>query len=148
MPVNSNTGFLCDVNLLVAFVIDAHEHSASATAWLDTIQRRQAIHVCRVSQLGFLRLITSPRIFADRALKPVDAWIAYDMMMRDDRFAFIEEPKALRSSFREFSDSLQKGAMIGTDVYLAAFAHAADLQIATFDSGFRRFAGLSVHQLH
>lgn len=138
---------MCDVNLLVALVVAEHGHSPVAVSWLETVRRRRAVHVCRISHLGFLRLITSPRIFADRALKPTDAWIAFDMMMRDDRFTFTEEPTGLDSSFRELSDSLQPGASLGTDVYLAAFAHAANLEIVTFDTGFRRFPELSVQEL-
>ncbi len=146
MP-NGEADYLCDVNVMVALVHDAHEHSEAANRWLATTRHRGAVRICRISQLGFLRLITSQRIFARYALTPVEAWHAYDSMMGDDRLAYLEEPKGVETILRELSATLQSGASIGTDVYLAAFARAAKLAIVSFDSGFRRFPGLSLRLL-
>lgn len=135
---------LVDVNVLVALVHDAHEHSAAANRWLETTQHRGAVKICRITQLGFLRLIISQRIFARYALTPVEAWRAYDSMMRDDRFAYLEEPNGVDTNLRAISTDLQRGAAIGTDIYLAALAAASKLTIVSFDAGFRRFPNLSV----
>ncbi len=144
---DADRGSLCDVNVLVALVHDAHEHSRAANRWLGRVRRRGSILVCRVSQLGFLRLITSARIFGKHALAPHEAWAAYDTMVCDDRFAEIEEPDGLSTSWRELCATLQPGAVAGTDVYLAAFALVAKLEIVTLDRGFRRFSDLDVRLL-
>lgn len=146
MP-DADRGSLCDVNVLVALVHDAHEHSRAANRWLDGVRRRSSIFVCRVGQLGFLRLLTSARIFDKYALAPHEAWAVYDEMVRDDRFAEIEEPEELKTKWRELCADLQPGSVAGTDVYLAAFALAADLELVTLDRGFRRFQGLQVRLL-
>lgn len=144
---DADRGSLCDVNVLVALVHDAHEHSRAANRWLGRVRRRSSILVCRVSQLGFLRLITSARIFGKHALALHEAWAAYDTMVCDDRFAEIEEPDGLNTSWRELCATLQPGAVAGTDVYLAAFALVAELEIVTLDRGFRRFSELNVRLL-
>lgn len=138
---------LCDVNVLVSLVHDAHEHSPVANAWLASIDRRRCVHVCRITQLGFLRLITSRRIFASYALQPGRAWAAFETLMSDERFAYSEEPKGLEPVFRELSASLQPGASVGTDVYLAAFAQTGRLELVSFDTGFRRFPDLRLRVL-
>lgn len=146
MP-GADRGCLCDVNVLVALVHDAHEHSRAANRWLNGVRRRSSIFVCRVSQLGFLRVITSTRIFDRYALAPHEAWATYDEMVRDDRFAEVEEPEGMNSTWRALCERLQPGAVAGTDVYLAAFAIVADLELITLDRGFRRFPELNLRLL-
>ena len=138
---------LCDVNVIVALVHDAHEHSGIANDWLESISRRRQVRLCRVSQLGFLRVITSPRVFGRYALRAVEAWSAFDTLISDDRFSYTEEPKDTELVFRELAEALQPGAVVGTDVYLAAFARAGEFEIVTFDGGFRRFSGLRARVL-
>ena len=53
---------LCDVNFLVAMCHRAHQHHAKAKEWLDAGGGDAGLVLCRVSQLGMLRLLTNPAI--------------------------------------------------------------------------------------
>src|SRR4029077_3707732 len=51
---------LPDINVLVALSYGAHVHHAAALAWLDAVQKDGDIILCRLSQLGLLRLLNNP----------------------------------------------------------------------------------------
>jgi len=137
-------GSLCDVNVLLALVHERHAHSQRATRWIDTVTDRASVHVCRVSQLGLLRLLTSPRILGEEALNPREAWAVSDALLSDERFTLDNEPPELTDRWKELSFNLQPGATLNTDVYLAALARAAGQRLVTFDSGFHRFPRLEL----
>jgi uncharacterized protein len=52
---------LCDVNLLLALVTDRHAHHAAAVRWFDTLAAGDAV-VCRIAQMGLLRLLNNPAV--------------------------------------------------------------------------------------
>jgi predicted nucleic acid-binding protein len=51
---------LPDINVLLPLTYGAHVHHAAAVAWLDTVQEDGELVLCRVSQLGLLRLLNNP----------------------------------------------------------------------------------------
>ena len=52
---------LADVNFWLALEIDDHIHHAGAMGWLqDTPEEDLAF--CRITQIGFLRLLTNPHV--------------------------------------------------------------------------------------
>jgi uncharacterized protein len=140
-------GSLCDVNVLLALAHERHAHSRVAARWIESVGGRDAVLVCRVSQLGLLRLLTSPRILADEALTAQEAWTTWESLLSDERFSFADEPPSLGDRWKAVSRELQPGGVVGTDAYLAAFALAARCELVTFDSGFRRFTDLRLRLL-
>jgi uncharacterized protein len=58
---------LCDVNVLLALVTERHVHHAAAVRWFDTLPAGAAV-VCRVAQMGLLRLLNSPTVMREEAL--------------------------------------------------------------------------------
>lgn len=65
------------------------------------------------------------------------AWRVYDRWLQEGAASFLEEPPELETIFRSLARADTAAPKDWADSYLAAFATAADLQLVTFDSGFR-----------
>ncbi|RYG32283.1 hypothetical protein EON81_20995 [bacterium] len=135
---------LLDVNLLFALLHPRHQHTTVALSWLETQSESESLLLCRVVQMGALRLLTRPNIMGVDLLTPDAFWEGWQQMMHDPRFAYANEPPHLEAAWRETTSKLLKGTSADTDSYLAGFARAGRFTLATFDKGFRRFADLSV----
>jgi uncharacterized protein len=132
---------LPDVNFWLALAFHSHVHHISAKAWIQSAAR-QSCCLCRVTQMGFLRLSTNQKVFPLDALPMADAWRVYDELFGDERIAFAEEPEDLDVAWRRFAQLQTFSANVWTDAYLAAFATTADFEIVTFDKGFAQYEGL------
>jgi hypothetical protein len=137
---------LPDVNVWVALAVAEHVHHRAAKAWFDAAQH-DSISFCRVTQMGFLRLLTNPRVMAEDALTPARAWSALDGFYEDSRILFAAEPAGLEGAWRALTKPRPAGANYWTDAYLAAFASAAGHALVTFDRDFRRFDELNLRLL-
>ena len=62
---------LPDINVLVALSYGAHVHHAAALAWLDAVQKDGDVILCRLSQLGLLRLLNNPHRHGCRCTKRI-----------------------------------------------------------------------------
>ena len=137
---------LPDVNVWVALAVAEHVHHTAARLWFDAVQS-DSIAFCRVTQMGFLRLLTNPRAMAEDALAPSRAWRLLDAFYEDSRILLAMEPPGLEASWRALTRPRAPGANFWTDAYLAAFASAAGHTLVTFDKGFRRFDKLKLRLL-
>ena len=134
---------LLDVNIVFALLHPRHRHTSRVLAWLAGKQDVGSLLVCRVVQMGVLRLLTQPGTMQDDLMTPIEFWEGWDSLLRDDRFVLVEEePADLEKRWRELCSALPKGKIAETDTYLAAFALAGGYTLATFDRGFARFEGL------
>jgi len=120
---------LCDVNCLLAFCYDRHEH-------------HPAVVVCRNSQLGLLRLLANPTVMSRDVCSLKKSWAIHDALMGDERFDFYAEPMDLEHHLRRYTASGRVSPKLWQDAYLAAFARATKLHLVTFDRGFQHFEGL------
>lgn len=143
MPTSKS--FLLDVNCWLAAAAQRHEHHVRAKAWMDSAEGR--IGFCRVTQMGFLRLVTNPKVMGPDVLTPSDAWIAYDRFRSDSRVVFVEEPTNLENLWRDIANDESFSRNRWTDSYLLAFARAANLWLVTFDGGFRGRTDVEVELL-
>lgn len=75
------------------------------------------------------------------------AWDALAELAEDERVQFEPEPAELDRQFARLLSRLGAAPQLVTDAYLASFAIAAGLGLATFDRGFQRFADLQLHLL-
>jgi hypothetical protein len=132
--------YLVDVNVWVALASDRHVHYEAAHRWFGNTDAESAAF-CRLTQLGFLRLITNPRVMGDDVLTQREAWRVYDRLCEDIRVTFVSEPPDVEVTLRELTQSAQSGATVWTDAYLAAVARARGLTVVSFDRGFRRLCG-------
>ena len=137
-------GALVDVNVLVALMHARHVHSTRAVRWLAGHDEPGTIAVCRVSQMGALRILTHPSAMRDEVKSTSEFWDGWERMMEDDRFALVGEPAGLETAWRALTAALPRGRPAETDCYLAAFAVAGKRTLVSFDRGLRRFAGLDL----
>lgn len=125
-----------DVNVWVALTLDRHVHHGAARAWFESLEADEStlLCFCRITQLGFLRLLTTEAVMGeDEVLTQPEAWKAYDRWFDDPRTVFLDEPSSLEKAFRSLSRLPRPAAKDWADSYLAAFADEADLCMVTFD---------------
>lgn len=135
------------MNVLLALASKRHVHSESAARWFATVGYREAV-ICRVVQIGLLRLLTNPRVMGGDVLTMAKAWELHDRMRADTRLWFVDEPGDLEQAWRQYTGAAEASTNVWTDGYLLAFARCRDLCIVTFDRGLGRFAEPATHVLH
>ena len=89
--------------------------------------------ISRITQLGFLRLMTTAAAMDGKPLSMAEAWSVHDRLFEDDRVVFVPEPSEVESGFRELSSGGLAAPKIWTDAWLLAFADAAHGTVVTFD---------------
>ena len=132
---------LCTVNLLLAGCYDRHLHHPAAMAWLEQ-QDELSLVICRQTQLSLLRVLTNASVMGSEVCTLTQAWEIYETLVSDERFDFYAEPPGLEPFLRKYTQSGRVSPKLWQDAYLAAFARAAKLHLATFDEGFRQFESL------
>jgi hypothetical protein len=134
---------LPDVNVLIyAFYENVDEHPAYAR-WLNQARRdgEDLLYPDSVL-LGFLRIVTSPRIYAQPA--PLGQALAFTTaLLRGRHSRTVEDHESVWSAFDRLvaGDAQIRGTMV-PDAYLAAVAISHKARLATRDRGFSRFPGL------
>lgn len=138
---------LCDVNVLLALVTDRHARHAVAVRWLDSVAAGEAV-ICRVVQMGLLRLLNNPTVMQEEVLDTAACWALWRRLLEDERIRFTPaEPAGLDAAFERFASGRAYTPRLWTDAYLAAYAHASKLTMVTFDQGFRHFPSLACRLL-
>lgn len=140
---------LADVNVWIATLHEGHPHHDAAIAWWrgTVIPSKGTVLFCRVTQLGLLRLLSNERVMGPSRQTPERAWATYRGLLEQPPVGLADEPTGTEAAFGELTAGRPMSTGIWTDAYLAGFAHAGELSIATFDRGFRRFAGLRLELL-
>ncbi len=133
---------LPDINVLLPLAYDGHTHHAAALAWLGSIQQDGDIILCRLNQLGLLRLLNNPVAMGQDVQGGSEVWNAWDAFLADERFRFSHEPEGFEVQLRSLTSTFAHQPKRWQDACLAAFAIAADVELVTFDVGFRAFPGL------
>ena len=92
---------LCDVNVLLALCSDRHAHHGAACQWVEGVTKRHEIAVCRIAQLGLLRLLNNPAVMKEEALSTAECWRVYEALMDDERLVFRTEPAGLEAALKQ-----------------------------------------------
>ena len=131
-----------DVNVWLALATPEHVHAAAARRWWE----RETGHIVfsRITQLGFLRLMTTAAAMDGRPLTMTEAWGVHDRLFEDDRVAFVAEPAEVEAHFREYTADRTTSPKLWADAWLLAFAQAAQGTLVTFD---RALAARGAHCL-
>ncbi len=136
---------LVDANLLVYARVSSMPQHQRARAWLDQKLNEPApVGLPWPSLLGFLRLVTNPRIFQrpetiESAWKQVESWLECDsswIPLPTDRHREILGPLLGHVGGR---------ANLVPDAHLAGLAIEHGLQLCSTDGDFARFPGLRWH---
>ena len=133
--------FLVDVNAWLALCTDRHVHYGAAHRWFASVAPGQAF-LCRLAQLGLLRLLTNRQVMRQDVLSQAAAWRTYDRLREDVRVAYTDEPPGLEAAFRRLTQTHLPATGGWTDAYLAALARTRGLTVVSFDQGFRRLEGI------
>ena len=131
---------LLDINLWLSLVDQRHLHHPVVRAyWSQNGDRQFAF--CRVTMLGFLRLITSHKAVANPKTHAA-AWSIYQEFKALPNIRFLTEPPHLETSFHSLTTEVDLPNRMWTDAYLAAFAITSGSRLVSFDADFARFPGL------
>ena len=135
---------LPDINLLLYAYYSAAKEHARASRWLEQIfSRRDAVGLSWHTILGFLRIVTTPRILSqpyqlDEAMEIVTSWLAQPN---------ISVLHPTERHWQILSSLLPKNRVRGSlimDAHLAALAIEHGATLCTNDRDFARFPGLRV----
>jgi predicted nucleic acid-binding protein len=94
-----------DVNVWLALATAEHVHSAIARHWWGRETGRIAFS--RMTQIGFLRLMTAAAAMDGKPLSMSEAWRVHDRLFEDDRVEFCPEPPSAEARFRKYAASRQ-----------------------------------------
>ena len=120
-----------DINVWLAIAAPEHVHAAFARRWWE--QEAGAIAFTRLTQLGFLRLMTTAAVMDGKPLTIAEAWRVHDRLYQDDRVTFISEPPEVEKRFREKATGRTASPKVWADAWLLAVAQAAEGILVTFD---------------
>ena len=119
-----------DVNVWLALASSEHVHAAAARRWWE--QESGQIAFSRLTQLGFLRLMTTAAAMDGRPLTMGEAWQVYDRLFEDDRVTWMPEPAEVEERFREYATGAAS-PKLWADAWLLAFARSSEGKLVTFD---------------
>ena len=119
---------LVDVGVWLAAVWGRHVHYPVASEWVNG--QADDLVFCRVTQMG---LLSNPAIMGGDTVDRSQAWRLFDQLWSDERVLWAEEPDGLDAVWRAISARDDKSHKLWPDDYLAAFAQASDLALATLD---------------
>lgn len=135
---------LLDVNVLVALARPDHPHHARARAWWsETAARGETATAPDLAWVGFLRVLTHPRIF-EHPSEPADA-VAFVEAMHDQPayLPWRDHGTVLDLCGRTILEAGVRANLV-PDAYLAAAARSLGAALVTFDRGLRRYDGLRI----
>jgi len=133
-----------DVNVWLALSLPGHAYHRVVDEWF--LSNDQPVYLCRATEQGFLRLLTTAAVLAPydmaalsnrKALQHVEAFLAME------RVLLAEEPGTIRSEWPRLADTNTASPKLWMDAYLAAFALTGGFRLVTTDRGFKQFKGLN-----
>jgi hypothetical protein len=125
-----------DAKVWLALLWSRHVHSERARSWFDQTGDEQFLF-CRFTQITVLRLLTTEKIMGKDTRSMPEAWKLWDRIWADDRVSFLAEPEDLEKESRKRSQLSSRSPKVWADVYILAFASAADLKLVTLDQALK-----------
>lgn len=137
--------FLVDVNILVYAANRQDPHHEKAVGWLEVALAGpgQTVGLPWSSLLGYMRIVTNPRLFKVPSPSP-DAWaVIEDWLQRPAAWTPLPGPRHIAHLERQMRE-VRPTANLVPDAELAALATQHALTVVTADQGFARFADIKV----
>jgi toxin-antitoxin system PIN domain toxin len=133
---------LVDANVLVYAQVRDFDQHARARAWLDgQFGGGTRVGLPWVSLLGFLRLVTNPRIF-EHPESTASAWQQVEEWLDRDGAWVPEAGSRHRQVLSSLLDRVPVFGNLVPDAHLAALAIEHGLAVASTDGDFARFPNL------
>jgi len=137
---------LLDVAIWLAAAWGGHVHHPVVAAWFE--EQSRSLVLCRVTQMSLLRLLSNAAVMGSDVVDRSGAWNVVDEFRGDTRVVWADEPPHLEPVWRALSARDDSSHKLWTDDYLAAFAQAGDLALATLDVGYaKRYPSVRVETL-
>jgi toxin-antitoxin system PIN domain toxin len=135
---------IIDTNLLVYSYVPALPQHPPARRWFErTLTEDESVGLAWVSVLGFVRVVTNPRIFRvplliDKAVAVVDSWF------QQQSVEIIQPTPRHWSALREILTKGKAGGPLTTDAHLATLAVEHGATIYSTGRDLLRFPGVRV----
>jgi len=129
---------LLDINVLVALLWTNHEQHAAANRWFRRHQKN-GWATCPMTQAGFVRVSSNPRVFA-AAPTPAKAAEILESNLTHATHRFLGDDVRFSEAIAPFADRLL-GHQQTTDAYLFGLAVHHGAVLTTFDGGIAALAG-------
>lgn len=129
-------GDLPDINVWIALSSTAHRHHEAAKRYWTT-EALSSVVFTRVTMLGFLRIVTNPKI-ADHLTNEA-AWAQYRSLLDTEGVSMLRDPPEADRVFNDLTGDDTLSHRLWTDTWLASVAIAGRLRLVTFDTDFERF---------
>jgi len=133
---------LPDINVWLAITIEDHPHHDRAVAYWKN-NRSAQIGFCRMTMLGYVRLLCNKHVMAGNPMTTQEALDAYESLLQKPSIIFLREPVNIDPILAELVRDNHLNPNIWSDTYIAAFAIAAKLRVVSFDSDFKQFSNLN-----
>jgi toxin-antitoxin system PIN domain toxin len=122
---------LADINVLVALFWTNHEQHQAAKRWYLSVQR-SGWATCPLTQAGFVRISSNPRVFPD-APTPAKAIEILQANLKSPSHRFWKDEVGFAEAVHPFENRFT-GHQQTTDAYLLGLAIRKRGVLATFDS--------------
>lgn len=133
---------LYDANLWVALAFAAHPHHGIASRHFKARDSVQPAAFCRVTQLAFLRLVSTPviqRTYGSPVITNAAAWSKFQELLALPQIVWLDEPGGSSDCWPSLACLPSASPKVWTDAYLAALAIAHDVEFVTLDGDFKSF---------
>jgi len=132
---------LPDLNLWLALADPDHAHHCRARRYWEC-EAAPKIAFCRITMLGFLRLLTNAQVMHGDPLRPGKAWAAWHAFSSLPEVCFLNESPLVETQFEEWTNRRDFSAHCWTDAWIASLAQAQCARVVSFDTDFATFSGL------
>lgn len=126
------SGYLLDVNVLIALTWPTHVHHAAARRWFDH-NSSSGWATCPITQLGFVRVSSNPKIIRD-AVPPREAVAMLERLVALPGHHFWPHEVTVEAR-GPFASLAFVGHRQVTDAYLLALVKQRDGKLVTLDRG-------------
>ena len=105
---------LVDVNVWLAVVVVQHVHHGLAMRWFESLEAGEA-GMCRIVQLGLVRLLANPSAIGNDAVSVSAAWRIAEKLLGDARVEFVSEPTDIDATMPELLKYKEPTGKLVTD---------------------------------
>lgn len=135
---------LADINILLALVDTKHAHHKKSAQWFSGMEAGSKLLICRIAQMGLLRLLVNPSVMQDGVLSLREAWAFYGNFIQDPCIFEVKEPHGLQAKWAELCFDFGSSPKVVADAYLAAFVISGGFKLVTLDKAFKQYNGLKL----
>lgn len=123
--------WLLDVSVLVAHLVETHEHQERVVAWWPG----RSLAICPITELGFLRVTCALGFSMPDARRALESFLHF------------ENPSFIPCDRRALNSAMVVSARKTTDIYLSDLAASRGWRLITLDTGIQHPAAELVPEL-